>query len=337
MSSRPTNRPMFKFERYATANGQRALSVTTHLKDFAALYDAEWNKDYMKVNFRRLYKDTNEWIPQRFETYEQMRQYMSSYVIPAKLRQIANRASTDLADIFQEVAAIKLLRDQEVGLLDPHKMPALVGGLMTNTYNPEDVMPYMQVQSTPSKRPTIGLVASLGNAEMHSDTGYVARIGALVLGVAWACEAAGLDLYAAITQGAASLNPVGEWAGIQQAIHPFYLAHPHDSVSPRCFSSVLSAATWQTALIAANLADKPNYTRMMGLFGHRSTPNAGRGFLSYDGGNAVDWMRQQHQADVVIAVNKITDIDAADIRLGKQFDLNSAVKEIAAQARKLVR
>lgn len=57
-----------------------------------------------------------------------------------------------------------------------------------------------------NETPTLAIVGSAGNAGVWDDPTYIPRVLTLTLSVLWACEAAGLRTYAALTKGHCALS-----------------------------------------------------------------------------------------------------------------------------------
>jgi hypothetical protein len=168
---------------------------------------------------------------------------------------------------------------------------------------------------------------------MWADEGYIPRVLTLALSVLWACEAAGLDTYAALTEG--HLRPARSQR-YREAVFGAMLASPGTTVSPRAYGVALHRDLWRYGFMTAQAADEAGNRRLCELAGGGEGPGSiGLRWPSINGGAASRWAREVLGADIVVGIGRIT--DTPDIKLGSSFSIAEAVKEIAVQARKLER
>jgi hypothetical protein len=330
-------KPLFKFDDYTTARGERALSVRLDIRDKAKYY-AEHPKQaggYSGSWDSLDWKERNPYFADRITNADAALKAMAGFDFPAEIKTSARRAARRLTDVFMQVARLHTVRDLTAGRLDRRKFKAIARHTAAGTYDANTVRPYKRTVATPSESPTIAIVGSAGNAEMWDDATYIPRALTLTLSVLWACEAAGLKTYAALTKGHSALSAGQPY---RESILGIMLAEPGATVSPRVYGAALHRDLWRYGFMTAQAADYAGNKRMRALAGRGAGASSiGRGFPSYHGGRAVRWAREVFSADIVIAIGNITDARDADIKLGSRFTVEKAVMEVVKQARKLDR
>jgi hypothetical protein len=330
-TNQPTaTKPLYQFDEYTTAEGQRALSVRLDIRDMARLY-AEHPQQAGGYEYDWSSCPSSPYIPHAIHNAEQALAAHQSFQFPAAIKLEAARASRDLVGAFEQIARLVVQRDLTAGKLDRRKFAAIARTSVAGTFKVDTVRPYRRTQPKPSITPTIAIVASAGNSEMWLDEAYIPRLLTLTLSILWACEAAGLQTYAALVQQNARIAPSQPY---RDAIAGYMLAVPDTTLSPKVYAAALHRDLWRHGIMTAQAADYEGNQVLSSLEGKEAGPESiGHRFPASQGGPAAHWARQVLGADVVIAIGRIT--DAADIKLKTTFGLDDAVKQIAAQARQL--
>lgn len=338
MTCQPTaTRPLYKFTDYRTSKGAKALAVQVSIADAAKFYAissertrrAEYGSNWDTIT--RYGHAHHPAMNRTISNVQDALTAMDEFEFPKDIKQAATRASRRLVSVFEEVT--RLIRIDDLpsgGRLDRRKLPSVARHTASGDYDANVIRPYRRTEPRPAKVPTVAIVASAANLEMWSDAEYLPRIITLTLGILWACEAAGLNTYAALTAGHA--RPCE--TGIAEAIYATMLADPDHTISPRAFGIAFHRDLWRYSKMCAQLADWSGQQRLAQLGGSIAY-NMGYAFPSRNGGNAVQFAREVLHADIVIAIGQITDAAQADIQLDATFNLDQAVEAVAAQAKTL--
>lgn len=329
-------KPLYTFEDYTDEQGRKALSARLDVRDMgryyaecrelAGHYERDWNSLYSG------WGDSNKlpkYVPRKIHNAEQAIQAVADFQFPLEVKQAAARASRKLVGIFENVARLYVTRDLTSGRLDRRKIPAIARHTDAGTFDLDKIRPYKRTEPRQVKIPTVAILGSAGNAEMWRDSDYIPRILTVTLGVLWACEAAGLQTYAALTKGNCQVRE----KGYSEGVSGYMLAEPGKTTSPKVYAVPLHRDLWRHGEMTLQSADYKSTMRLMRFEGYTSYVY-GYGWLSRDGGNAVRWARQVLQADLVLAIGQITDADQADVKLDAKFDIEQAVTAIAEQVKK---
>lgn len=269
---------------------------------------------------------------------------------PAHLKAEAARAASYLANQLADLAyEQRLKRDQVTGTrLDPRKRRAVGKGLRHGYIDPYELRPYLRRDSVP-KFPSVGIVASAGTAEVghiietaHGLSGldghngsapYVMRVTQLTLALAWAFEAIQTPVYAALCEGHALgyIRPNSGYAEAQLG----YMLHTPDAVQPlKAYSCLMNVYRFYGESYAEMYGQQRDYRRLCANLQGKSSVSWGHSFPSFNGGNAVHWMRDQFAPDIVISIGNNTDRADADVQLSVQeWDMNAMVTEVAQQVK----
>lgn len=323
-----TSKTLFSFQEYAV-KGNKALSVVSDIRDMAQFY-AECPEmagtDYGSWSSAK----ASKYITERVRDAEEALRVVREFEFPQAVRLEAKRHARTLTGVFQEVVQRVTFHDQLNGRLDRHKLNKVAFQTVLGTYDANQVRPYQRTVQAPAKPPTIAIVASAGNGEMWDDATYIPRVVELSLALVWACEAAGLRTYSALTSG--HVHP----HGYRHAELAVMLAKPGERFSPSTYAVALHRDLWRCAKMVLRAADFDSTKRLSQVAGVSATGwNIGSMFPSYTGGYGVRWAQETLKPDMVIGIGKLTDLAQADIQLGSQFSIGEAVKDVAAQAKKL--
>lgn len=319
-------RPLYRFDEYDGLAG-RALSVRASLRDLACFYaeDPRQAGGY-ETTWRSC--DGSPYLPRPITCADDALDALADFVFPADLRAAATRAARDLTDAFAPLARLTVQRDLPAGRLDRRKLPALARAAALGQTDVSALRPFRRSQPTPADPPTLAIVASAGNAEMWDDPLYIPRVLTLSLALLWACQAAGLPAWAALTQGHCDLRRDGPY---REAVAGWLLATPDQTTPTRAYAVALHRDLWRYGLMTAQAADYESNRRLMALRGRRAGASSiGWGWPSRDGGAAATWARRVLGADVVIGIGRIT--DTPDVHLAATLSLAEAVRVIAEQA-----
>lgn len=333
-----TDKKLYRFDEYTSKTGKTAFSMRISIKDMAAYYaehpsqsgwyERDWDSSYLGG------KKGSKYVPSCIKNANDALFVMDSWQLPPELKARATRASRYLAQVFEEVAKITIVHDLTSGKLDRRKLSEIARHTASGTFDAEQIRPYRRTIPTPAKTPTLAIVASVGNAEMWEDSDYIPRVIELTLGILWACEAAGLNAYAAGTEGHCDLSG----RKYAEAVGARMLAEPNMTISPRTYAVAMHRDLWRHGKMTAQCADPDSNKTLMALRGQPANSSSiGASFPCYDGGNGVNWARKMLDADVIIAIGNIKDAKDADIKLGNKFELDAACKSIAEQAKKLTK
>jgi hypothetical protein len=310
---------VYQFDEYRTAKGDKALSIRITLNDMGQLHETELTQKRSHLA----------------STRKSARRHLDKFQLPESIRRDARRAARQLTDVFVQVFSLQRIADQTSGRLDRRKLSTIARHSAAGTYDPNQVRPYRRVIPTPSTKPKIVIVASAGLVELVGD--YVPNLVTLTLGIQWACEAAGLDVCTAFTEGHyKNGNDIMAWilseSGKPTPASYYGLAFQEDG-------SYSASSAWTAAQVIVWASDKAGATKMAAHEGKSvnsvNYPNAA--WPSRNGGNATRWAREVLGADIVVAIGDVADACDADIKLGAGFSLDQAVQEIIRQARRLDR
>ena len=327
------SRALYTFDDYPSSAGGTALSVRIDIRDLARLYAEDtrvaggYEEDWHTAG--SCYVDT------AIHNADDALDALTAFQFPSQLKRDAQRAARRLTDVFVDVARLQTLTGLTSGRLDRRKFATIARHVAAGTYDTNVVRPYRRTIPTPSQRPTIAVIASAGNAEMWNDAAYIPRVLTLTLAIAWACEAADLNPYAALVAGHVSLGRA--YAEAQQGV---LLMAPGRTISPKTYGIALHRDLWRYGQMTLQQADYAGNTRLLAVRRRAMRPDpasCGYAFPCRNGGHGVHWARQILNADLVISIGNITDQDEADIRLSSQFALADAVADIVRQARTLDR
>lgn len=252
---------------------------------------------------------------------------------PPALRQQAARASVPLTEALADLgAALRVQRNLVSGQrLDPRKKRAVGVALRRGVVDANELRPYQRRESQPHL-PRIAVVASAGVEEVNADPTYIGRITQLCLAIGWACETAGAEVTAHLCEGQSGLSPHQPY---RTAVLGYTLLEQGRMTPLPAYNvALMRSLFYGEGFRNAYLADAKARQMAAALVGHQ-VGWAGA-YLSNHGGAAVQWAREMHRAELVIAVGNITDAGASDIRLGTDFGVTEACAEIAKQARVLV-
>lgn len=289
--------PPFMFDDYATAEGKPALSVRVHITDMPC-------------------KQTD---------------------FPRDLRQRAEAASLALQDAFNDLAqSLQIERDLVVGArLDPRKRHSVGVALRRGEVDAAVLRPY-QRRSLTLDLPRVAIVASAGTLEVNSDQQYVGRALQLCLAVSWACEAIGMEVYGALIEahGTAYLARSQPYRAAQLA---YMLVEPGRATNLQAYTVAMNRDRFYEQGYAGAYGKDPVAQQRFSALRGNDRLSWGSTFPGYNGGEGVHWARTFLDADLIIGIGKLTDIDAADIRLGNHFNVEQACAQVAQQARGLAR
>lgn len=256
---------------------------------------------------------------------------------PTTLRSRAAKASTILQDAFNELAQVmSIQRDLVVGArLDPHKRHAVGVAMRRGEVDPNEIRPYMR-KSLTLELPKVAIVGSCGVYEVNDDDTYLSRITQLTLATCWACETVGMEVYGVLMEGhlPAALKISQPYRTAQLA---YMMVEPGRFTNLQAYAVALEREQfYMQGYKRAYYADD-NAERVMGRLQGKDRLFWGHSYPGYNGGEGVHWARQHLEADLVIGIGQLTDVDTADISLGNRFDVEEACESMAAQARKLIR
>jgi hypothetical protein len=253
---------------------------------------------------------------------------MENFVFPASVRSEAMRTADLLSGVFEDVAHMSMERDCVSGRLDRRKLGKLAQSADAGSYDVNTVRPYRRNTMQRSTPPTIAIVASAPMSRIWADAQYLPRIATLTLGVQWACQAAGLSCYSALTDAHEDPNKYGH---ILRAV---MLTDDNREVSLNSYGALMQSDMFRCGRMVAQMADPAAYkaltAKSWGTVGY-----AWAIFWSSQGGCAVQWARESLNADVVIAIGSISDSFMADVKLEGRFDIRTAAQSIAKQAARL--
>lgn len=318
---------LYQFDSYTGKTGKRSLSVRLNVRDMAQFYaEQDSQAGGYEDGWSTVY--SNPYFSERIYNADCALKAIAGFTFPADIKQAAQRAARMLTEVFEQVSKLQTVHNLTSGKLDRSKFKSIAQHTAAGTYDNDVVRPYKRTQPTPAVLPTIAIVASAGNAEMWNDETYIPRVLTLALGVLWACQAANLPTYAALTKGHCYI----------EAVQAHMLATPDSTISPKVYGVALHRDLWRYGEMTCQAADTENDNRLSPHNGYVSgigKKTIGMRFPSRNGGQAVQWAREILKADIVIAIGNITDKSDADIQLDSSFTLEQAIKSIAQQASKL--
>ncbi len=287
---------IWKFDDYTSAKNERALSIQLHIRDMPSPAHA---------------------VP-----------------FPADLRQQAVRAAAPLAEALADLGAeLRIRRDLVSGQrLDPRKKRAIGAALRRDVVDIGELRPYQRREAQPHL-PKIAVVASAGVEEVNKDRTYIGRIAQLALAVGWACETVGVEVTAHLCEGQSYLS---KYQPYREAMLAYTLLEPGRFTPLPAYNVALARSLfYKTGFRGAYQADA-QARQMAAYLMQVGQVRWAAAFLSENGGNAVQWARTMHDAELVIAIGNITDAGSGDIQLGTDFGVGEACAEIARQARSII-
>jgi hypothetical protein len=332
---------LFTFDDYRSDTGQPALSATINIQDLgrfwaedkrqAGGYEGNWS------SVRRHYR--NPFGISNITNADEAMAAMKNFEFPVDIKVEARRLSAQLYDLFEQVTKFTREYDHISGRLDRRKLTKLARHTIAGTYDVNQVRPYRRFVPTPSKIPTIAIITSGGNAEMWGDKDYIPNVIKLTLGVQWACEAANLPTYAALTKENIVLDPNSHY---KDAVLGILLAEPDRTYSPRHYGIALHRDLWRHGQMTCQAADYEANVMFQSLRnprepsrkydqGRATRRTIGALWPSVNGGNGVQWARDHLGADIVLAIGNITDGEKADVHLKTAFSTKQAVDNIVWQ------
>lgn len=331
------NHSLYVMDEYQSVSGKPAISVRLSMREQARFY-AEHPKSsgYYESDWDSIYyaedDEGGRMMGLVHNAYDAL-QAVRNFRLPLAIRSEALRASRELTHIFANVASLTVITDLVSGRLDRRKLPRVAETTLAGTFRLEEVRPYRKILPSPSKQPIVAIIASAGNGEMWNDSSYIPRVLKLTLSLLWACEAAGLQSYAALVEGHAYLH--GKY---KEAIFGHMLATPNESVALPAYAASFHRDLWRHGCMCAAMADYDGNQKLQALQGnYPGTINYGGDWLSWSGGNAIHWAQEILKPDLIISIGQNEDRQKADIVLESKFTIQQAVKEIAGQAKKLKR
>lgn len=321
---------------YPGKKGGKSLALELPIRDKAAYYAADPQcRGAYSGDWNSLWggEEASPYLNQKIHNVDQAIEVVSKFEFPAELRAQANSASRYLANAFENVAKLSVMRDQIEGRIDRHKIPAIMEAVAKQSYRPEEILPFRKVISSPAKKPTLVIVAEASNAHMWDDPAYIPNMLVLTLSILWACQSVGLQTYAGLVQQFHS------HLGYEEVLWVDLIAEPNKSLPLTSYACIMHRDLWRMARVVARAADLEGHkliNNLQGITGYEATsPSSCGNFGSANGGNAVHWAKQALNGDLVISIGDIVDKAEADIKLGAKFDVDSAVRDIASQAKKL--
>lgn len=333
-------RQLFTFTDYQGEAKKPSLAVELEVKDMTALYAEHprmagsrpflhsWNSVDSSTHIKRTIRDADSALSA-----------VDKFEFPADIRARAQRASRLLTDVFAEVAAKVVVHDQLSGRIDRRKFRDVAKGFQTGEMDIERIRPYRRTDYPPARLPSIAIVSSGSWYEMWRDEHYIARILELTLSIQWACEATGLTVQSALTQGFYSSYFHSKKYADATIAYKIQSANSVNSV--RQYAAMFHRDLYRYGMMCALAADPVSITRICQLQYPGQTEDrdikewTGRGFPSDHGGSAVQLAREVWKSDLVIAIGDIRDASKADIALDNKLTLDAAVSTIAEKAKKL--
>ena len=257
---------------------------------------------------------------------------------PQTARTQAHQAAAKLAGPLEDLGrSLQVQRDLVTGArLDPHKRHSVGVAMRRGEVDAVALRPY-QRRSLSEDLPKISLIASCGVAEVNADSTYVNRVTQLALSLSWACEAIGMEVNAALMEGHAK-SYLSKNQPIREAQLAYILTQPGRFTPLQKYAVTLDRRTFYGVGYAGATRDHAEFLQRCAALQGRSSIAWGDTYPGLNGGAGVHWARTfWPEGDLVIGIGRLTDLDSADIQLGNQFDLESAVQEILRQASALVK
>lgn len=326
------HKPLFEIESYAGKKGL-ALSFKVNMRD-EAVYPREDPKYHKRRKDDWFSCEGNKYIPQQIHNRADAIRAVENFHLPEDIRQEASRAARRLVSAFEKVATMVTIRDLPHGKLDRRKLSEVVEAAAAGTYDPNRIRPFRKTLSAPAKTPVIAIVASAGMGEMWADANFIPKIVRITLGVQWACEAAGMQVYAALVEG----NQPVPGSGYTEATRAHIIADPFRTMPMSLYGALFHRDLYRYAKICAESADHRAHEGFCLVEGMNPRfAEYGCVFSAMDGGNAVNWARQNLNADLVLSIGNNTDAKDADLVVERDWNLDKAVEEVVKQAKKLGR
>lgn len=282
--------------------------------------------------------------------------YRSEKPMPDYLRKSANKISALLADVFAQISEERRVERDLVsgGRIDPRKRHQIAVGLLRGDVDSDVIRPYYRRDNLPAI-PTISIVASAGLYEINSN--YMAKIGILGIGLAWACESVGIKTTVSFLEGhdPAKIKPESTYkdANIAYTMIDEDTFTPLQKLRAAFDANLVTSVGWgavcthqASATLMNEMSSKLRWrwekkTKLVNekwkVTKKKQYYTEGSIFPSNNGGNGVHWARTVKGAEMVIAIGDLTDKDDADIHLPANFDLTQAVNSIRKQARDMSR
>ena len=256
------------------------------------------------------------------------RKACENFVLPEELKQEAKVLSRQLVQsLTKNGGTPRILKHQTSGTFDSSKMRRIVTDLQKGTFSAENTLPFKRREKLAPSRPHVGIAFDGSWYQMWQDSKYIPRAAALSLGVAWACEAVGCPVTAAITRENLAVNSYGMYdMSSNLIISPEYKVRTSDLAC--IFDSELyrigTCTPWMSSAENVMFKFKNKYKTPSDIpqDKHFFSDRAG------DGGAGVEYLKAKG-ATITVAVGSMHDEDKADIRLNTSTTLKSAVEKIA--------
>lgn len=256
---------------------------------------------------------------------KQAREITQTFHMPQKIIQTAERLSSLLIATLTELGTPRLIHRFTHGRFDPASMPRVIKDLRRNRFNRDTTRPYMERQKLGLKRPHIGIAAVGSFDVMWLRPEYIPDTAAMVIGIAWACQAIGCDVTAGLLR---NIIKEGEYPKIDNSsvvLHApemttylnEYAPLFHRDLYRHAIGCVTSSSE---ALINAYTGSMP-IALSNGTF--VASENAGVNVCG------IEWLKSRN-ASITIAIGKMRDSDKADVYIDSVAnDSDMSIRKLA--------
>lgn len=319
--------PLCEFKEYQGVKG-KALSCMMDMRMISNYY-----RPHPKAKFEDHGWDSegpSKYVPTRVHNADEAYKVIQDFKLPNDWLREVKRAERYLVGAFEKIVSPTIVHDLEYGRMDSRKISKVVEATKMQTYNVSKILPFKKTIPAPAKQPVIAIVADANFRHMWMDQEFIPKMLKLATSVLWACESVGLQCYAAMVAGNYGLSSSIPY---KEAIWAIQFATPTRTIPIKRYACMLHRDMYRWCLISAEAADIKVWEKFTYLEG--STDWVGHTWGAVDGGYSVKWAREILRADAVISIGNNLDAGDAEIRLGYDFTIEQAIKEVAAQAHKL--
>lgn len=263
--------------------------------------------------------------------YDNYRQEIMDFQVDPQIQLAAQQSAARIIRGVEFRTRKVVTRDRLSGRFDRRKIGRIEREVARGTYRHEDVRPYRRTEKLDSQLPTVVILGAMHTSAMN--TKYTQGMIKLLLSLRWACETAGLPVYAAATQGRRMPGPssfiTDTYGPVRYATQLFMLSTPDYQPPVKVYATFMDHQLWMRLKVHLK-GTHPDYANLIagteGVdFRHQADYGLYNRFATSSGGYAVTWARQTLNADLVIACGNIADGGQADLYLPFSVDVDEAI------------
>lgn len=314
--------------------------VQETLASMAKFYNAPYSSwDRQLENWWQTDKKS-KWVTRAFRHTSEAREFCKNFAPPAEIVHSARVLSREMVrELFQNGGTNRIERELSYGKFDANRMNRVMRDIKKGTFSPENTRPFKNRERLNPSRPHVGIVADGSWGTFWRDNEYVPRVMALMMGIAWACEAINCPATAAFTRrndarrSSSFFGP--DLTQLQYDLGATLVCAPSLKMKTsdlaigfhpelyRMGTAFVCACHYDSVRVRTNMRDATDeYLR------NNISPNVVGNECSSGGGYGVAYMKSMG-ASVTVAIGDIDDDNKATVKLAADTKLEDAIRKIA--------